>query len=92
MAKAIVIYYHIPGFEKLDQGLYKNPQFAQKMNFDIFHRIILRARRVGHKLYEFSINGITYRARLIRDLESWEKAYYANSKETCITKLMNIYP
>lgn len=93
MAEAIIIYSHIPGFEELDQGLYKNPQFSMRMDFDIFRRILLKAKKVGvDKLYEFTVNSITYRARLVRDLEPWEKAYYADSRWTCITELMNVYP
>jgi hypothetical protein len=92
MAEAIIIYKKIPGFEELDKGLYKNPQFAQRMDFDVFRRLILKAKPVGGLLYEFSINGITYRAKLISDMEEWEKAYYANSRWTCIFELMNVYP
>lgn len=92
MTKAIVFYQNVPGFEELDKELYKNPQFTKRMDFDICRRILLKAKKVGYKLYEFTINGITYRARLVRDLESWERAYYKNSPETCITELMNVYP
>ena len=89
--EAIIRYKEIPGFENIDQELYKNPQFTKRMYFDVFRRIFLKARRVGGA-YEFTINGITYRARLIRDMKPWEKAYYADSPETCITELMNVYP
>lgn len=92
MAEAIVIYHNIPGFDELDKGLYKNPQFAMRMDFDVFRRLILKAKLVGYGLYEFTVNGITYHARMIRTMEKWEKAYYANSQETCITNLMNVYP
>ena len=92
MAEAIVVYANIPGFEELDQGLYKNSQFAMRMDFDFCRRILLKAKKVGHKLYEFKLNGITYRAKLIKDLEPWEKVYYVKAQVTCITELMNIYP
>lgn len=91
MTEAIVIYANIPGFEGISQGLYKNPQFAMKMEFDIIRRLFLKAKRIGD-VYEFRINGITYHAKLRRNMEKWEKAYYANIPETCITELMNIYP
>lgn len=92
MAEAIIIYKEIPGIEGIDPTIFRNPQFAQKMDFDVFRRILLKAKLVGHKIYEFSINGITYRARLIRDMKKWERVYYKNSQETCITELMRVYP
>jgi hypothetical protein len=92
MAKAIIAYKKIPGIESIDPAIYRNNQFSQKMDFDVFRRILLRARRVNHGTYEFTVNGITYHARLIRSMEKWERAYYANSPETCITELMNVYP
>jgi hypothetical protein len=92
MAEAIITYANIPGIEGIDPDIYRNNQFAQRMDFDICRRILLKAKKVGYKFYEFTINGITYRARLVRDLESWERAYYKNSPETCITELMNVYP
>lgn len=92
MTEAVIIYKEIPGIEGIDPCIYRNNQFAQKMDFDVFRRIFLKAKQVGHKLYEFNINGITYRARLVRDLEPWEKAYYADSRWTYITDLMNVYP
>ena len=89
-AEAVIIYKEIPGI-RINPAIYRNNQFAQRMDFDVFRRIILKAKRVG-KLYEFSVNGITYNARLIRDMKPWEKTYYKNSPETCITELMNVYP
>ena len=91
MTEAIVFYKNVPGFEELDKELYKNPQFTKRMDFDICRRILLKARRT-HGSYEFIVNGITYRARLLREMEPWERAYYADSPETCITELMNVYP
>lgn len=92
MATAIIVYANIPGFEELDKELYKNPQFAKKMDFDVFRRILLKTKRINHGVYEFTVNGITYRARLVRNMQAWERAYYANVPETCITELMNVYP
>lgn len=91
MTEAIIIYKEIPGIEGIDPTIFRNQQFAQKIDFDVFRRIFLKAKKVN-KLYEFSINGITYRAKLIRDMEKWEKAYYADSHETCIAELMRVYP
>lgn len=90
MAKAIITYANVPGFE-INPKIYRNNQFAKKMDFDIFRRILLKAKRLDG-FYEFSVNGITYRARLVKEMEKWEKAYYADSPETCITDLMNVYP
>lgn len=90
--KAVIVYKEIPGIEGIDPKIYRNNQFAQRIDFDFCRRVLLKARRAHGGVYEFSINGITYRARLIRDMEQWEKAYYANSPETCITELMNVYP
>jgi hypothetical protein len=92
MAEAIIIYKEIPGFEGLDKELYKNPQFAQRMDFDILRRIILKAKIIDWGLYEFKVNGITYNAKMIRCMEPWEKAYYSEAQVTCITELMNVYP
>ena len=91
MAKAIIIYREIPGIG-INPDIYRNNQFAQRLYFDICRRVFLKAKRIGRDTYEFSVNGIKYRARMIRSMEQWEKAYYADSPETSITELMNIYP
>jgi hypothetical protein len=91
-AEAIIIYKEIPGIDGINPKIYRNNQFAQRMDFDIFRRLILKAKLVGWGLYEFTVNGITYHAKMLRNMEPWEKAYYANSQDTCITELMNVYP
>lgn len=91
-AEAIIIYKEIPGIEEIDPAIYRNSQFSFKMDFDILRRLFLKAKKVSHGTYEFNINGITYRARLVRSMQAWEKAYYANSSWTCITDLMDVYP
>lgn len=91
MAKAIIIFEDIPGFD-LSKGIFKDQQFAQKLEFDFLRRLFIKARKVSHDTYEFSVNGITYRARLMRNMKKWERAYYANSPETSITDLMYVYP
>jgi len=92
MAEAIITYANIPGIEGIDPDIYRNNQFAQRMDFDICRRILLKAKIIDWGLYEFTVNGITYRARMIRTMEPWEKAYYAKASVTCITELMNVYP
>ena len=91
MAKAIIVFEDIPGFD-LSKGIFKDQQFAQKLEFDFLRRLFIKARKISHGTYEFNVNGITYRARMTRAMKKWEKAYYADSPETSITELMNVYP
>lgn len=91
MAKAIIVFEDIPGFD-LSKGIFKDQQFAQKLEFDFLRRLFIKARKISHGTYEFNVNGITYRARMTRVMKKWEKAYYADSPETSITELMNVYP
>ena len=91
-AEAIIFYKKIPGINGIDPDIYRNSQFAQRMYFDVIRRVFLRARRVDRGIYEFSVNGITYRARLVRNMKKWEREYYSNSPEICIADLMYVYP
>lgn len=96
MAEAIIIYKNIPGIEGIDSRIFRNPQFAKRMYFGVLRRLILKAKKLeygnGVKIYEFTVNGIIYHAKLVRELEPWEKAYYKNSRRTRMCELMNVYP
>ena len=92
MAKAILMYEDIPGFEKLAEGIFKNPQFVQEFEFDFLRRLAVKAKKISRGTYRFSINGITYIARMKFSLSVSERKYYENVPETCLTELSNIYP
>lgn len=91
MAKAIIVYEDIPGFESL-KGIFKNHQFAQELEFDFLRRLLVNAKKISRGTYRFNVNGITYVARMKFSLNKAERKYYENVPETCLTELSNIYP
>lgn len=92
MAKAILMYEDIPGFEELAKGIFKNPQFVQEFEFDFMRRLVVKAKKISRGTYRFNVNGITYVARMKFSLNKAERKYYENVPKTCLTELSNIYP
>ena len=87
--KAIVWTAKVPGVD-INPNILK--MSTSIMEFDFLRRWLVGAKKVNSRVYEFRVNGITYQARLWRDLKKWERKYYSDAPESCITELRYIYP
>lgn len=90
MARAIVWVHKVPGIDRINPSVLS--MSCVWMDFDFLRRWLVGAEKVSDDLYEFRVNGITYRARMSKNMKKWERKYYKDAPESCISELRYIFP